>query len=182
MRGNSAAILVAIVVLAGCSKKAAEVATVVDASPAVSAAPVADVPSAAPSSSQPGGIAATLAQRLQSEAQNRPHIQPNADDVLAAFSKLGGTVSTKKQGLGATYKASFCEGGTTDDGAVTMSVCEYADDDSARAGLAALQAIYPARQASHVLHKDTVLTTLRLRDDPPARSLESKLVAAYKVL
>jgi hypothetical protein len=128
------------------------------------------------------GLALTLAQRLASEAQNRPHIQPNADEVLAAFAKLGGGVAAKRQGLGATYKASFCEGGTTGDGALTMSVCEYPDDDSAKAGLATLQAIYPAKQASHVLHKDTVLTTLRLQDGPGPQGLEAKLVAAYKVL
>jgi hypothetical protein len=34
----------------------------------------------------------------------------------------------------------------------------------------------------HVMHKDTVLTTLRLQDGPAAHALESKLIAAYKAL
>jgi len=135
-----------------------------------------------PSASGPSAIAITLGDRLLKEAQNRPHIQPNADDVLAAFAKAGGGVATKKQGLAATYKANFCEGGTTGDGSVTVSVCEYADDDSAKTGLAALQSIYPAKQANHALRKDTVLTTLRLKDGPDAQALESKLLAAYAAL
>jgi hypothetical protein len=139
-------------------------------------APAAPQPSAAP------GIAATLADRLVREAHGRPAIQPNADDILAAFAKAGGAVVTKRQGLGATYKASFCEGGTTGDGSVTVSVCEYTDEAAASAGLAALRAIYPAKQARHVLHKSTVLTTLCLQDGRAAQELEGKLLAAYMAL
>jgi hypothetical protein len=80
------------------------------------------------------------------------------------------------------YKASFCEGGTTSDGSVTVSICEYPDDGAAKAGLAAMRSTYPVKQASHALHKDTVLTTLRLQDGPAARTLESKLVSVYAAL
>lgn len=145
-------------------------------------APASASASAAPQASSPSGIAATLSERLRNEALSRPPIHPNADDVLVALAKVGGGVAAKKQGLAVTYKASYCEGGTTSDGAVTLGVCEYADGDSAKAGLAALEAIYPAKQARHVLHKDTVLTTLRLQDGPSARELESKLAAAYLAL
>jgi hypothetical protein len=134
---------------------------------------------ASPKPSALAGIGATLADRLQREAQSRPPIHPNADDLLAAFGKVGGEVSAKRQGLGATYKASFCEGGTTSDGTVTVGVCEYADGPSAKAGLAAMQAIYPAKQASHLVHNDTILTTLRLQDGPAAQALESRLVSTY---
>jgi hypothetical protein len=175
-------VTVAVVTLASasCSKKA-EPAPVPESSAAAATAPVASA-GAAPSASAPPAIAVTLGERLLREAGNRPHIHPNADDVLAAFAKAGGAVTATKQGLAATYKASFCEGGTTIDGVVTMSVCEYPDEDSAKAGLAALQAIYPAKQANHVLRKDTVLTTLRLKDGPSAQALESKLVAVYTAL
>lgn len=171
---------------AACSKKADDAATPAPV-PSGSAAPSAAPQAAAGSApSQPtvagGGLASTLSDRLVKEAQNRPAIQPNADDVLAAFAKIGGGVTAKKQGLGATYKASFCEGGTTSDGAVTVSICEYPDDASSKDGLTALQTIYPAKQAMHVLHKDTVLTTLRLQDGPAAQTLETKLIAAYKAL
>jgi hypothetical protein len=138
--------------------------------------------SAAPPTSAASRIAATLADRLVREAQSRPAIQPNADDILAAFAKAGSGVVMKKQGLGATYKASFCQGGTTSDGAVTVSICEYADEAAANVGLTALQAIYPAKLARHVLHKSTVLTTLRLQDGRGAQALEGKLVATYTAL
>jgi hypothetical protein len=134
----------------------------------------------APSGSAP--TAMTLADRLGQEARSRPPIHPNADDILAAFAKAGGGVATKGQGLGSTYKAKFCEGGTTEDGLVTLGICEYADGDSAKAGLQALQEIYPAKAAIHVLRKNTVLTTLKLKEGPPAQALEAKLLAAYKAL
>lgn len=173
----------AALLLAACSKRTGASSEPDPAPAATPAAPAeTTVASAAPQSSAASRIAATLADRLVREAQNRPPIQPNADDVLAAFAKAGSGVVLKKQGLGATYKASFCEGGTTGDGSVTVSICEYTDGPAASAGLAALQAIYPAKQARHVLHKDTVLTTLRLQDGPGAQALESKLLAAYAAL
>jgi hypothetical protein len=189
MRSFGAVTLAATLVVAACSKQtepAADRAPSSGAAPAASAqaaAPAAaPTPAAATTPSAASGIAATLADRLARETLNRPRIQPNADDILAAFAKAGGAVTTKKQGLAATYKASFCEGGTTGDGSVTVSICEYTDGPAASAGLAALQAIYPAKQARHVLHKDTVLTTLRLQDGPGAQALESKLLAAYAAL
>jgi hypothetical protein len=182
---RSLTLVATVLVLAACSRKT-EPSSGSEAVPTSSAAAPAPADSAsvsaAPQASAPSGIAATLTERLLNEAQNRPHIHPNADDVLAAFAKVGGGVAAKRQGLAATYKASFCEGGTTSDGTVTLSICEYAGDDSAKAGLAALQAIYPAKQARHVLHKETVLTTLRLQDAPAAQALENKLVAAYLAL
>jgi len=154
-------------------------ATAVSSAPATASAVASSAPApAAPSSLAPG--ATTLADRLAQEAQSRLPIHPNADDVLAAFAKVGGVVTTKRQGLGATYKAKFCEGGTTEDGLVTVGICEYADADAAKVGLQALQEIYPAKAATHVLRKNTVLTTLRLKDGPPAQALEAKLLAAYK--
>jgi hypothetical protein len=170
---------------AGCSKRSDAPPAAATPSP-VAAGSSAPAPPATDTSAAPqppsGGLALTLADRLAAEARNRPRIQPNADDVLTAFAKIGGAVANKKQGLGATYSASFCEGGTTTDGAVTMSICEYPDGDATKAGLAALETIYPAKQAKHVMHKDTVLTTLRLQDGPAAQALETKLVAAYAAL
>jgi hypothetical protein len=185
---RSLTLVATLLVLAACSKKT-EPPSGSEAVPASSAAsPPPSAPaenasvSAAPPAFAPSGIAATLAERLLNEAKSRPPIHPNADEVLGAFAKVGGGIAAKRQGLAATYKASFCEGGTTSDGTVTLSICEYAGDESATAGLAALKAIYPAKQARHVLHKETVLTTLRLQDAPAAQALESKLVAAYLAL
>jgi len=164
----------------------ADASSAASATPAASSAPA--TASAAASSAPPpvpsglGAVATTLAGRLAQEARSRPPIHPNADEILAAFAKAGGVVPTKNQGLGSTYNAKFCEGGTTEDGLVTISICEYADADSAKAGLQALQEIFPAKAATHVLRKDTVLTTLKLKDGPAAQALESKLLAAYKGL
>jgi hypothetical protein len=183
-RTGTAALLTIPLVLLGCSKKPGSTSTPEAPSatgPAPSAAE-APMPSSAGSTPSATGIVASLAERLSSEAQHRPHIQPNADDILAAFTKVGGGITAKKQGLAATYKASFCEGATTDDGSLTIGVCEYADDDSAKAGLAAVQSIFPAKQARHVLHKDTVLTTVRLKDGAAAQALETKMIDAYNAL
>ncbi len=162
----------------GADADAAGATSATAAPSAVATASAEPSSSPAPSATTPG--ATTLADRLNQEAQSRPPIHPNADDVLAAFATAGGGVATKRQGLGATYKAKFCEGGTTGDGLVTISICEYPDGDSAKAGLQALQEIYPVKTATHVLRKNTVLTTLKLKDGPPAQALESKLLAAYK--
>jgi hypothetical protein len=162
----------------------ADASSIASATPAVASSAPATA-SAAASSATPTGLGAvgtTLAGRLAQEAQSRPPIHPNADEILAAFAKAGGVVATKNQGLGSTYKAKFCEGGTTEDGLVTISICEYADADSAKAGLQALQDIFPAKAATHVLRKNTVLTTLKLKDGPPAQALESKLLGVYKGL
>jgi hypothetical protein len=140
------------------------------------AATVAATPTSVP------GTGVTLADRLAREAQNRPHIQPNADQVLATMDKLGAGIASKRQGLGSTYKASFCEGGTASDGTLTVSVCEYPDADSARAGLEALKQVFPAKGALHTLHKNTVLTTLRLKDGAVASAHEASLVSAYRAL
>jgi hypothetical protein len=194
-RSPRSAVVLALVLFvgtSGCSKKSDEAAAAtVTGAPLASAAPSA-IAMTSPVGSAPAspaaplggdqGLATTLSDRLAREAASRPPIHPNADDVLAALAKAGGTVVTKKQGLGATYKANFCEGGTTSDGAVTLSICEYPDDASAKTGLASLQAIYPAKMSTHTLNKDTVLTTLRLQDGPPAQALENKLIAAYKAL
>jgi hypothetical protein len=174
---RSLTVIAAALVLSACSKTAAPGGSDTPPAPAENASAT-----PAPQPSAFSRIGATLSDRLLKEAQSRPPIQPNADDLLAAFGKVGGAVTAKRQGLAATYKASFCEGGTTSDGAVTVGICEYADGDSAKAGLAAMQAIYPAKQASHLLHKDTVLTTLRLHDGPEALALESKVVATYLAL
>jgi hypothetical protein len=176
-----------VLVGSACSKKPVPAATEAPAASAASSSAGATATDAAlaPAAAQSAagsGFATTLSDRLLKEAQNRPHIEPNADDVLAALTKAGGAFGAKKQGLAATYKASFCEGSTTADGAVTAGICEYADEASAKVGLDALQAIYPAKKATHTLHKATVLTTLRLQDGPAAQALEAKLIAAYKAL
>jgi hypothetical protein len=157
----------------------ADASSTASATAAASSAPASPAPTPAVPSGL-GAVGTTLAGRLAQEARSRPPIHPNADEILAAFAKAGGAVTAKNQGLGSTYKAKFCEGGTTEDGLVTISICEYADADSAKAGLQALQDIFPAKAATHVLRKNTVLTTLKLKDGPPAVALETKLLAAYK--
>jgi hypothetical protein len=185
-------LLAAVLVLPACVKTPppgaeADASSTASATPAAASSAPATAAAAASSATPPvpaglGAVGTSLAGRLAQEAQSRPPIHPNADEILAAFAKAGGMVPTKNQGLGSTYNAKFCEGGTTEDGLVTISICEYADADSAKAGLKALQDIFPAKAATHVLRKNTVLTTLKLKDGPPAQALEAKLLAAYKGL
>lgn len=182
MRTSHAVLWALALLSAGCSKKAPDPAARAPSPESVAPSPESVASSSSSLAAAGAGLGTTLADRLQREARSRPHIEPNADDVLAAFARAGDGVVTKRQGLGATYQASFCEGGTTGDGSITISICEYPDDGSAKAGLAAMQSTYPVKQANHALHKDTVLTTLRLQDGPAAHALESKLVAAYAAL
>jgi hypothetical protein len=179
-RTAAATLLISALFLPACSKKA-DSSIAPGAALATRETPMA-TPSATLQPSAPSGIQATLSERLVVEAHNRPHIQPNADDILATLAKAGAGVAAKKQGLGATFKASFCKGGTTADGWVTVSICEYDSDESAKAGLAALQAIYPRKLARHVLHKTTVLTTMRLQDGTAAEEIEAKMIDTYNAL
>ena len=111
------ALVLTALLFAACSKKPDTSSTPGPASAtAASSAPAASAAPASPAAAG-SGVAFTLGERLRTEAQNRPPLDPNADDVLDAFEKAGGGVAAKKQGLAATYKASFCEGGTTSDGA-----------------------------------------------------------------
>jgi hypothetical protein len=151
----------------------------VAAAPSASSAPSSS-PLPADSSAVPAGM--TMFDRLALEARTRPAIHPNADDVFAAFAKVGGELGAKQQGMGATYKARFCQGGTTNDGLVSVGVCEYPDADSAKIGLQAMMDLYPVKKANHVLRKSIVLTTLKVKDGPAAQALEDKLLAAFKTL
>src|ERR1019366_1982841 len=151
--------------------------------PASSAAATGSAPSSeAPASSfeAPAVPLDGLIGRLAREARYLPKVQPTAEEVLATLEKAGESVPTRQQSLGDTYKASYCLGGYTLDGAFALSACEYADAAAATAGRDLSKTIL-----SHVTvrdvwsHKAGTLAIVQLKDDDATTALKKKLVAAF---
>jgi hypothetical protein len=166
-------------ILGSCSKKDAE-----PSPPAASASAVA--PAAGAFDASPGPLAPgeTVAGRLAEEAQHRPPIKPNADDIFAAFEHAGAPVPRKQQSLGRTYKSPFCEGGYTFDVRLAINICEYPDDAAAAAGLAASKAAFPGLTTRKVWnHKLTTVTIIEQKQgDSAIPPLEKKLSDVYMAL
>jgi hypothetical protein len=120
--------------------------------------------------------------RLDREAHNRPAIAPNADDILAAFAKSGVVFDKPRRGLGATFAARYCLGGTTTDGAITLGICEYPDDVGAAKGADIARNLLHVKTRDVFTHKETMINVIRLRDDAPTRALRDKLQAVYMAL
>ena len=185
---------------AACDKKSSSTDS---PSAPLSSAPLSSVPASSPSSHPPASSAAAtgsapsseapassfeapavpldgLIGRLAREARDRPKVQPTAEEVLATLEKAGESVPTRQQSLGDTYKASYCLGGYTLDGAFALSACEYADAAAATAGRDLSKKIL-----SHVTvrdvwsHKAGTLAIVQLKDDDATTALKKKLVAAF---
>jgi hypothetical protein len=133
-----------------------------------------------PAAAHPGE---TLVGHLAREAENRPKIAPNADDVLARLEALGAAVPVRKPNLAATHKAAYCTGGYTSDEALAFTVCEYADESSARAGRDFDSTLFPQMKNRRIVsRKSTTLAVVRLKEDPATAALERKAVAGYEAL
>jgi hypothetical protein len=158
----------------GCSKKHDELTpgtgpTASQPAPAVSAPPgPSDVPGE------------TLYGRLQREAQNRPSIKPNADDVFAALDKAGVGVPQRKQSLGSTYHAAYCTGGYTSNMALAVNVCEYANVAAAQAGADYAKTVLPNMTNRFVsTNKSTILMIVDQNQDPKTPPLRAKITSTY---
>lgn len=166
---------------AGCTKKTAAEPEAVEAG---TAAPTASAASASaptppvsfdPNAPQPGDTLGTI---MMKEAANRPHIQPNADDIYANLQKMGIAIGKQKQGLGRTYRASYCTGADTADGNLGVNICEYKDEAAAKAGVDVSQ--MPGVAGHRVLqHKATVLTLILRKTGSAAESLDKRVGDAY---
>lgn len=173
----------------GCDNKAASTepsASATSAPPAVPSAPAVAppvAPEASASAAQTEALATplgTLFGRLAREAHDRPTVSPTSDEVLDALGKLGAVVSKREQSLGETYKANYCLGGYTEDGAFSLSVCEYADAAAATAGRSLSKKILAKIPTRDVWdHKADTLAIVQLKADDATTALKKKLVAAF---
>jgi hypothetical protein len=124
-----------------------------------------------------------LVGRLGREAANRPKVKPTADDVFTALEKAGAPVPHKQQSLGDTYKASYCIGGYTVDGALALNVCEYGDAAAASAGRDFAKTVFPRMTTRDVWsHKADTLSIIQIKPDDATTTLEKKLVATFSAL
>jgi hypothetical protein len=107
-------------------------------------------------------------------------VKPNADDVFAAVAKASVAMGDRKQSVGATYKAAYCTGGYTTDGAISVSVCEYATEADAIAGRAFAKTMFPNLDTREIwAHKTNTVTVILQRIDDAARAEEKKVVEAF---
>jgi hypothetical protein len=178
--------------LAACSRGAAEPSSngpsgppiaATAASAAATAATTSGVPAAAPVDPPAARPDDTLFGLLGAEAQNRPRIQPNADDVYGALQKAGYAVGDRKQSLGRTYKAAYCTGAYTKDGSLAVDVCEYPDEAAAKTGLAAARTLFPGMSSRTVVgHKATILTVINQRGEVAADARAKRIATLYASL
>lgn len=118
--------------------------------------------------------------RLGREASSRPKVSPTADEVLAALEKAGADIPSKQQSLGDTYKANYCIGGYTVDGAFALSACEYTDAAAADAGRDLSKQILVRVTTRDVWsHKADTLAIVQLKADDATTARKKKLLAAF---
>jgi hypothetical protein len=167
---------------AGCGKKEATTdppaASVTPASSAGSPGPDAASPSA--TTMGPLGPGETLMGRISKEASGRPGTKPTAEDVFAAFDKLGASVPVKEQTLAATYKAAYCVGGYTADRSLAVNVCEYPSEAAATAGRDLSRSLFPDLPTRDVWRqRATTLAIIQQKRDAATAATEKKLVDAF---
>jgi hypothetical protein len=173
-------------VVGACAKKdqgeapspSASAAASLMAAPAVSSVP------AAPTAGSPVlGPGETLAGHLAQEALDRPKVKPNADDLFAAFDKLGATIPQKQPSLADTYNAKYCVGGYTEARDLAITICEYADEASASAGRDLSQKLLEKVTARDVYsHKDVTLAIIQLKADSATTALKKRMVLAMNAM
>jgi hypothetical protein len=175
----------------GCDEKSpsaspsASATTALPGASATAAASDAPVASAAPG--MPAASTEALATpidvlfgRLAREAHDRPVVSPTSDEVLDALGRLGAVIPKREQSLGDTYKANYCLGGYTEDGAFTLSACEYADAAAATAGRELSKKILAKMPTRDVWnHKSDTLAIVQLKADEATTARKKKLVAAF---
>jgi hypothetical protein len=84
---------------------------------------------------------AGIAVRMHEESAQRPHVKVTAETLFDALAARGISFASKKQVLAATAQASYCALGVTRE-SVAIAVCEYVDQDAARAGKQLLDTRY----------------------------------------
>jgi hypothetical protein len=122
------------------------------------AADVANAPSAAAAPDNPHpqfGLASLLAD----EAKHRPTGTVPVEAVLSAMEKAGIRLQESTQHPGSVWKAAFCKGAKTQEG-VSLSICEYADEQAAKSGMEASRKAFATPGRSVYVNRKTTLTVL----------------------
>lgn len=184
--GTVAPLMAVLSVLAGCGKSTAPTTSSPDVSNAGDAVAVTADASLSTSTSAANDAGAsnvaanganvgeapvdsptTMAGRLGEEAQDRTHVKPEVEDVLAAFEAAGLKLSELKQGIARTSKARFCMFGQSPLGHRVL-VCEFADDAEADKGakFMASQLVDPRRRVEP--HGRLALTVFVTANSPEA--------------
>jgi hypothetical protein len=169
----------------GCGRKDTPAdPTAASAAPASSlAVPTSDAAAASIDTTGPLAPGETLMGRMAKEANARPAVKPTAEDVFAAFDKLGASVPQKEQTLAATYKAAYCVGGYTADRTLAVNVCEYPSEAAATAGRDLSRSLFPKMPARDVWRqRETTLAIIQQKHDASTTALEKKLVDVFLAL
>lgn len=104
---------------------------------------------------------------LQNEAMHRPKAGVLAEPLFDALDQKANIhLAQRQQFAGFTMKASFCAGGRSSDASadqrLTVSLCEYADDKTAKDSLAFMNSRFPVKNARREEHHAAVLTIVAL--------------------
>src|SRR5688500_6098041 len=137
--------------------------------PAPQAPPVVDSTPSAPGSQTLAPLAG-IAVRMNEESAQRPRVEVTADELFAAVTKRGITLTSTKQVLAATAQASYCALGVTKEN-IALAVCEYETRDAARAGKQLLDSRYAklVPDAVRTLNGNTLLTIANASGHPAVR-------------
>ena len=176
--------------LAGCSKSAAKMASTADSGgPSASATQGATSTSVATSPATPPypGRSLNLGDKMMQEANTRPSGGLRADLVFTEFAKEGLRLgSPPKQHLGAPIGAAYCLGAEST-AHVAISVCEYADETSAKKGrdqsLSAFNSIeHEIANREIFVNKATTLTMLQSLKGNDSEAESKRLVQQFAKL
>lgn len=127
-------------------------------------------------------VAGDLAQQLSVETAARKPDALKAETVIEALNKAQVPVGGVKQFMGRTVLALYCSGGATNH-STSVTVCEYADEAAAKAGLAHSEKQFgaiPMRVLKQ--NKASVLTLVRATDTPETKAEVDKAVEVFSKL
>jgi hypothetical protein len=111
---------------------------------------------------------------MAAELKNRPPVHPSVDDGFAAFAKAGVPINAPKQSLAMTYKAAYCSHGVTDAKDLSVLLCEYANEEQAKLGLAESKKVFPGLSVRQTwAHKSLIMVTI-LQDPKLVASATAK--------
>ena len=145
--------------------------------PAPAAQPKPVAGSAEPGRQAAGGRYGQVMQHLADEKSNRPGQKPTADDVFAALQAAGVAVRDRKQVVGATVKARYCESAKAD--GLALSVCEYGSPAEAQAGVKFVLETFAALQRDRVTTVHGA-TTLAITATAGHEQDREKAIAAFR--